>query len=75
MESKRKRQSGSKAKTSCKVMTLKKSCPDTRHGGTWGERRYSSYSFLTSALDGGEWSASCPGRALPPLKEPPVPIG
>jgi hypothetical protein len=33
------------------------------HGG---ERRYSSYSFLTSALDGGEWSASRPGRALPP---------
>jgi hypothetical protein len=27
---------------------------------TVGERRYSSYSFLTSALDGGEWSASCP---------------
>jgi hypothetical protein len=23
-------------------------------GGAWGERRYSSYSFLTSALDGGE---------------------
>jgi hypothetical protein len=39
-----------------------------------GERRYSSYSFTTSALDGGEWSASCPGRALPPGKEPPVPI-
>jgi hypothetical protein len=35
-----------------------------------GEKRYSSYSFLTSALDGGEWSASRPGRALPP-----VPIG
>jgi hypothetical protein len=34
-----------------------------------------SYSFMTSALDGGEWSASCPGRALPPEKEPPVPIG
>jgi hypothetical protein len=31
-----------------------------------GERRYSSYSFLTSALDRGEWSASCPGRALLP---------
>jgi hypothetical protein len=30
---------------------------------------------LTSALDGGEWSASCPGRALPPGKGPPVPIG
>jgi hypothetical protein len=39
-----------------------------------GERRYSSYSFLTSALDGGVWSASRPGRALPPGKEPPVPI-
>jgi hypothetical protein len=36
-----------------------------------GERRYSSYSFLTSALDWGEWSASRPGRALPPGKEPP----
>jgi hypothetical protein len=39
-----------------------------------GERRYSSYSFLTSALEGGEWSASRLGRALPPEKEPPVPI-
>jgi hypothetical protein len=39
-----------------------------------GERRYSSYSFLTSALDGGEWSASRLGRALPPGKGPPVPI-
>jgi hypothetical protein len=35
------------------------------HGGTGGERRYSSYSYLTSALDGGEWSVSRPGRALP----------
>jgi hypothetical protein len=40
-----------------------------------GERRYSSYSFLTSAIDGGEWSASHPGCALPLRKEPPVPIG
>jgi hypothetical protein len=39
-----------------------------------GERRYSSYSFKTSALDGGKWSASLPGRALPPEKGPPVPI-
>jgi hypothetical protein len=31
-----------------------------------GERRYSSYSFSTSALDGGEWSASRPGRAFIP---------
>jgi hypothetical protein len=40
-----------------------------------GERRYSSYSYLTSALDGGEWSASRLGSALPPGEEPPVPIG
>jgi hypothetical protein len=41
-----------------------------------GDRRYSSsYSFLPSALEGGEWSASRPGRALPPGKEPPVPTG
>jgi hypothetical protein len=38
-----------------------------------GETRYSCYSFLTSALEGGEWSASRPGRALPPEKEPPIP--
>jgi hypothetical protein len=42
--------------------------------GAWEERRYSSYTFLTSALEGGEWSASRPGRALPPGREPPVPI-
>jgi hypothetical protein len=28
---------------------------------------------MTSALDGGEWSASRPGRVLPPGREPPVP--
>jgi hypothetical protein len=33
---------------------------------------YSSYSFSISALDGGEWSASRPGRALAPGKGPPV---
>jgi hypothetical protein len=35
---------------------------------------YSSYLFTTSALDGGEWSASRPGSALAPGKGPPVPI-
>jgi hypothetical protein len=40
-----------------------------------GERRYSSYSFLTLALDEGEWSASRPGCALHPQKGPPVSIG
>jgi hypothetical protein len=36
---------------------------------------YRSYSFTTSALDGGEWLASRPGRALPLGKGPPVSIG
>jgi hypothetical protein len=40
-----------------------------------GRGDISSYSFQTSALDGGEWSASRPDRALPPGKGPPVPIG
>jgi hypothetical protein len=39
-----------------------------------GERMYSSYSFTTTALDGDEWSASRPGHALPPGKEPSVTI-
>jgi hypothetical protein len=39
-----------------------------------GARSYSSHSFSTSALDGGEWSASRSGRSLPPGKGPPVPI-
>jgi hypothetical protein len=43
-----------------------------RHLG--GERKYNSYSFTTSALNGDEWSASRPGRALAPGKGPPVPI-
>jgi hypothetical protein len=37
-------------------------------------RRCSSYSFMTSALDGGEWSVSLPGRALPPGEGPPYPL-
>jgi hypothetical protein len=32
-----------------------------------GERRYSSFTFSTSALNGGEWSASRLGRALAPV--------
>jgi hypothetical protein len=34
------------------------------------ENRYSSYSFFSSALDGGAWSASRPGRALPVERTP-----
>jgi hypothetical protein len=36
--------------------------------------RYSSTHSLTSALDGGEWSAETP-TTLPPVEEPLVPIG
>jgi hypothetical protein len=47
------------------LSTLKnKAVPQNTYGG--GERMYSAYSFTTSALD-GEWSASRPGRALPPV--------
>jgi hypothetical protein len=52
-----------------------KCCPTTRHAGAWKERSYSSYSFLTSALEEGERSASRPGHALAPGKGPLVPIG
>jgi hypothetical protein len=38
-----------------------------------GERRYSSYSFLSSALEGGEWSASRPAT-FTRGKEPPIPV-
>jgi hypothetical protein len=39
------------------------------------ERMYSYYSFLTLALDGGEWSVSRPSCALALWRGPPVPIG
>jgi hypothetical protein len=44
-----------------------------RHAGSKRDSSYSSYSFLNSALDGGEWSVSRPGRALPPGEDPTVP--
>jgi hypothetical protein len=44
------------------------------HADAKGERKYSSYSCLTSALDGDEWSASRPGCSLPPRKGPTIPI-
>jgi len=39
--------------------------PRTGHGGPDGEKRYSSTLSLTSALDGGRWSTTRPGRSLP----------
>jgi hypothetical protein len=53
------------------LLWLLKSNPATRHGGALGERRYSSYSFSTSALDEGEWSASRPGRPFTPGERTP----
>jgi len=29
---------------------------------------------MTAALEGGEWSAACPGCTLPPPQKDPVPI-
>jgi hypothetical protein len=37
---------------------------------TYREWRYSSTHYLTSALDGGEWSASRPGRFTPRERAP-----
>jgi hypothetical protein len=45
-----------------------------RHSGAKLGSSYSSNSFLTSTLHGGEWSASRPGRALP-QERPLVPTG
>ena len=42
--------------------------PFTGHDGPQGEQRYSSTLFQTSALEGGEGSASRPGSILPPGK-------
>jgi hypothetical protein len=36
----------------------------------WGVEVY-LHVFLTSAVGGGKWSASCPGHFIPPGKEPP----
>jgi hypothetical protein len=41
-----------------------------RHGGILGEWRYSATHSLTSALDGGEWSASHPGPFTPRRRAP-----
>jgi hypothetical protein len=47
--------------TICKV---RQSTPSTRHRGAWGERRYSSYSFSTSALDGVSGQCHAPAALL-----------
>jgi hypothetical protein len=44
------------------------------HARNKGEKKHTSYSFLTLAQDGGEWLASRPGRVLLPAKGTPVTI-
>jgi hypothetical protein len=51
-----------------------KADPQQTYGGAKGKRRYNSYSFMTSALDVCEESASRPVRTLAPGKGLPVPI-
>jgi hypothetical protein len=41
-----------------------------RHEGVLGEWMYNSTHYLTSALDGGEWLASLPGRFIPSKTAP-----
>jgi hypothetical protein len=50
---------------------LSKAVPLHAMDALGGERRDSSYSFTPSVLNGGKWSASRLGRALPPGKGPP----
>jgi hypothetical protein len=60
-----------------RIMTVAlyaKSSPTTHLRRHRRERRYSSYLFMTSALDGGEWSVSSPGVLHTPGKEPRIPI-
>jgi hypothetical protein len=60
----------------CKMDVLRNHCYSKlklfckRHAGDKGERSCRPYSFLTSTLDWGEWSAPRPGRALSPGKHP-----
>jgi hypothetical protein len=62
-----KRKTNSKSKAKLKLSR-------TRHAGDKGERKYCCYLLLTSALDGDKWSASRPGCALPPGKDPRYPL-
>jgi hypothetical protein len=56
------------AKRKGKVVTVLNKAP--RHEGVLGQWRYSSTHSSTSVLDGGEWSASRPGRPTPMERAP-----
>jgi hypothetical protein len=48
--------------------TKKQICPATCDGGAWGERRNSSYSFLTSALDAVSGQRHDPAELCPGVR-------
>jgi hypothetical protein len=55
------------------AVKVKFSCALTEHHAMkayWGVEVYSFIHFLSSALDGGEWSASRPGRFTPRERAP-----
>jgi hypothetical protein len=58
-----------------KILLSKVKLSHYHHANAKRERIYSSYSFLTSALNEGERSASHPGHILSPGQDPLVPIG
>jgi hypothetical protein len=51
----------------CKVKVKLSPCLTKHHDMKtyFGNGGIAPHAFLTSALDGGEWSASCPGRFTP----------
>jgi hypothetical protein len=55
-------------------ISKRKAVPQHTYGGIQGGKMHSSYSFTTSAVDGGEWTTSRSGRALPLGKGSPAPI-
>jgi hypothetical protein len=52
------------------LLKRKQSSPATRHGGAWKERKYSSYSFSTSALDGVSGQLHAPAALFPGKRTP-----
>jgi hypothetical protein len=49
------------------IIIIEVKLSDYRHAGAHGDMKFSSYSFLTSALDGGEWT---PLPRFTPGKDP-----
>jgi hypothetical protein len=60
---------GCSTSVACRGRPYKQTNPVT--GSVWprGWVQVQLYSSMTTALEGGEWSASRPGRALPPHRE------